>query len=507
MALTEQIINFHTKRTVKAVINRSYDTRYVVPVSNVDYSDLNITLGSHTLSDTFSLQTPLNPLDIDYEVRGTLQDFDYWFKVESVSERNRLFSFTGRYSTDKLKYTYYRLVLRYSKQQYEEEPKNVSYSSRALMELLARGLGLTLVYQAWDWLYPVNKLDEDDYYYYFGLTGTYGSLIANLFGWLGDLPHIDFNVFIRTDKLYVIQRGQETGNTVTVSDCGFPYSVTKNRVHTEWNGSGGKDEDKQEDPDNMVPFSGTIQWGDVSITYENGYVMRETDGNGNETTYTYIEHGDVDGNMQTYLKVKETLNATNGTASKTEYEYQDFGTEYYLSMETVYTDGDYNNGHPDYSSADVAITTHTPIGNGGWYGHTTKDADGEILDTGLSQGAPGNSVSQYMVDKTQEAFKSLEVEIMEEIIAGILRYLHPPLINTNYPVKDRQTIERLVDATDWLNNRIEERVSLEVLNSNHIFDFNDIIRFRDHDYHLETNNIRHSAEYGLRQAIEIVRWY
>jgi hypothetical protein len=45
------------------------------------------------------------------------------------------------------------------------------------------------------------------------------------------------------------------------------------------------------------------------------------------------------------------------------------------------------------------------------------------------------------------------------------------------------------------------------LNSNHIFDFNDIIRFRDHDYHLETNNIRHSAEYGLRQAIEIVRWY
>ena len=112
-----------------------------------------------------------------------------------------------------------------------------------------------------------------------------------------------------------------------------------------------------------------------------------------------------------------------------------------------------------------------------------------------------------MVNKTQEAFKSLEVEIAEEIISGILRYLHPPLIPTNYPVKDRQTVMNLIDATDWLDGRIEERVTLEVLNGTHIFDFNDVLTWNGNRYYLVSNSIRHSAENGLRQGLEIVRWY
>ena len=505
---------FDAKRTVYGTKTVRADARCSVPVGNVDYSDINITLGSHTLSDTYTMQVPVNSLGIDAEVKGTLKDFNYKFKVEEVSESNSRFSYTGRYSSDRLLYTNYTLTYVYDIDPTDPDdkpPESINVSSRYIASLLASSLGLQLHYQAWDWRYPLSQTGQskDGRHYYYGISGTYAALISQLFGWLSDLPHVDFNVFIRENGLYIIQRGAETGSTYNLSNqhLGWPYSVNKRRVRTEWQGNADKPQDEYSDPDAQEPFSGTIMFGPCRITYENGYLISEENTEtGSVTTYTYTDIPDKDGNNQKYLQKKETVERSEESCSKTEYEYSNFGDELYLSCERVYTNGSYGQGGADYTDADVVTTTHTPIGNG-WYGHTTYNSDGETTDTSLSQGAPGNTVSQYMVNKTQEAFKSLEVEIAESIISGILRYLHPPLIPTNYPVKDRQTVMNLIDATDWLDGRIEERVTLEVLNSNHIFDFDDILTFRGNRYYLVSNSVRHSAENGLRQGLEIVRWY
>ena len=495
-------LSFDTKRTVYADVSIDFDARNIFPCSDLDYSDLSINLGSHTLSDTFQMQIPNGNLGFDYLVEGTLKDFPYQFKVEEIEEQNKMMTYTGRYSSDKLLYTAYTLSVRYSKSLHDKEPENVSYSVRALMQKMCSCLGMTLVYKAWDWQYPLNKLNETDDYWYFGLKGTYASLINQIFGWLGDLPHLDFNVFIREGNLlYVVQRGHEDGGTVTITNPAYPYRIQKRRIRTEWQGNNTKQEKQYDDPENQIPFTGTIRWGDISITYEEGYVVEETDNQGNTTTYTYITIDDAK-----YISRKETTNDITGGSTLVVYEYQKFGAEIYLSKETQTVTTVEGEPPATIEETEVTVTTHTPTGNG-WYGHNVLDEDGNVVQTSLSQGAPGNSVSPYMVSQTQAAFNSLTQQIVQDILDAFLEYLHAPLVSTTYPVKDQTTIRNLIDATDWLNGKTEEKVTLEVLNMNHIIDFNDLISFKGNTYRLESNNVRHSAEYGLRQSIVIVRWY
>ena len=495
-------LNFDIKRRVNAQVSFHFDARNIFPCSNIDYSDLSISLNSHTLSDNFELSIPKGNLNFDYLVEGTLLDMPYQFKIEGITERNQVMTYQGRYSSDKLLYTNYKLWVSYPKS--SEEPERPSYSVQALMQKMCNQLGLYLSFQAHDWYYPLNKLNEDDYYWYYGITGTYQNIISQLFGWLSDLPSIDFNVFIRENILYVIQRGYEDGGTVTISKASFPYTVNKRKMRTEWQGNNSIKE-KTYDDDQQVPFSGKLEWGDVYIIYEDGFVVEERDADGNETEYTYTEI-----NKQKYLSRKEINNTNTNENTVVTYQYQTIGSEVYLSKETqTITKEEEENGNT-VQTIEVRITTHTPNGTGFYY-HTVKDENGNVLQTGISQGAPGNSVSPYMVDKSQAVLNSLNQQIMADIIEGILLYLHPPLISTDYPVTDRNTIEWLINQTDWLNNKTEEKVTLEIAEDEmaepHVIDFNDLISFKGNTYRLESNHIRHSAEDGIRQNITIVRWY
>lgn len=478
-----------------------------VPASNIDdnLTDLSITLGSKTLSDTFNLSTVDLGLSIGEEVEGTLKDFNYKFVVEEINEQNKRFSYTGNYDINKLHYTNYSVTVRryYS----DNAPSTIGLNSRTIMEGLCSCLGLNLDYKGMEWTYPLPQIGSSGNFYTYGLRGTYANVIGQLFGWLSDLPHIDFNVFIRGSYLHVLQRGHEDGTTYAIQNIGFPYSIQKHKVRTEWQGGGQAELPQREldTPEEKEPFSGTIAFGDTSLTYQNGYLMEEKRGHAT-TTYTYEDKKDGQGNTQKYLSVKETVNDDNETCAKTEYYYQTWGNEIYLCREVVYTDGDYVNHVKDYDDAEVTTTTHSPINNG-YYGVTVYDKEGEVVSTSLSQGAPGNTVTQYMVDKINDNMNQAWRDVTQDIIDLALYFAHPPLTNTNYPVSDRSTLEALINATDWLDGRTEERVTFDVLNSNHIFDFNDILTFKGNTYKLESNNITKTAENGLRQHLEIVRWY
>lgn len=478
-----------------------------VPASNIDNNttDLSITLGSKTLSDTFNLSTVDLGLSIGEEVEGTLKDFNYKFVIEEINEQNKRFSYVGNYDVNKLHYTNYSVTIRryYS----DNAPSTIGLSSRIIMEGLCYGLGLTLVYKATEWTYPLPQISSSNNYYTYGLKGTYATVINQLFGWLSDLPHIDFNVFIRGNYLYVLQRGREDGNRYTIQTLGFPYSIQKRKVRTEWQGGGETELPQREldTPAEKEPFSGTISFGDSSLTYQNGYLVTERRGH-TTTTYAYEDKADGQGNIQKYLSVKETVDTDTETCAKSIYYYDTLGAEVYVCREVVYTDGDYSNRRTDYSTAEITTTTHSPLGNG-WYGVTVYNTENEVVSTSLAQGAPGNTVTQYMVDKINDNMNQAWRDVTKDIIDLALYFAHPPLTNTNYPVQDRSTLEALIDATDWLDGRTEERITLDVLNSNHIFDFNDIITFNSNTYKLESNNITKTAENGLRQHLEIVRWY
>ena len=477
-----------------------FDVRRTVPLSNQNYSSLNINVSANTLSDTFQMSVPKGTARIGDLIKGTLLSganaWPYDFTVSEITLRNGIAEYNGVYNSSKLQYTYYSYTQSVNARNL---PDRLGVSARNIISGIAGQLGMTLVYNAWDWYFPLQKVGEKELAPNlkkgtYSIRGTYQAVITQLFGWLSMLPHINFSVTIRNGYLYVTQRGQETGN-YTLQTVEFPPTVHTKRLHTEWAGSGNPNENAYvPDDDTQVPFTGTIAFGDTSLTYEDGLLVTEVRGTAT-TSYTY-----TDIKEQKYLEKKETVD--DDDCSKTEYHYAELGGEVYLQREETYTGGTLVNAVPDYTDAEKTTQTHTPLGNG-WYGTTVTDNDGEVESTSLSQGMPGNTVTRYMVNATQDVLNDHEFESL--IIEALFRFLSPPCISTSYPVIDNATVQKLVNATDWLNNRIEETVTLVTVDKK-IIDTTMTVTYNNNVYHVDSNSIVHNDK-GLRQNITLKRWY
>lgn len=470
------------------------DVRVSVPVSDVDYSNLNINLSHSALSDSYAMSVPNGTASLDDKITGTLYGWSYDFAVDGVSERAGIAEYQGRYDVNKLRYTYYT-VARRVKYTGDNAPSKVAVSAQGIISDIASQLGLSLVYQAMDWSYPLPLQQTDGNYGIYVLRGTYQNVIGQLFGWLSDMPNMDFYVSIRNGVLYVIQRGYESGTSYALQTVEYPPTVEKRRLHTEWSGTvPTKPQNDYENETPKVPYTGTIAYGDASLSYVDGLLMTETQ-NGITTTYKYEKI-----NNESYLTLKETI--SGDTCSKTIYRYTDInGEEIYLYEEVEYTDGTYEDDTTDYSDAEVRRTTHTPIGNG-WYGHTTYNEDDEVEATSVGQGAPGNTVSPYMVDAVQTTLRGTG----QAIIDALLTFLNPPLVETNWPVMDRNTTVALIHNCDDLNGKVEETVSLSTVDA-HIIDFSRTVAYNGNIYFVESNNITHDAEAGIRQNLVLKRFY
>jgi hypothetical protein len=473
-----------------------FDVRRVMPMTTPDYSELSINVGTGMLSDSFQMSVPLGTCKLDDVIAGSLNGWAYDFTISEITTRNGIAEYSGIYNNDKLQYTYYDYTFRVNQRTL---PDRVGVAVRDIISAIADQLGLTLVYNAMNWLFPLPKVLEEEAgggykRGYYSIRGTYTAVIGELFGWLSMLPNINFTVTIRNGTLYVTQRGHEAGTPYAVQTVEYPPTVNLRKVHTEWAGSGNPQEaDYTPDSNTQVPFSGTIAFGDSSVTYEDGLLISETRGTAT-TTFTYTT---IDDNP--YLSVKETVD--EDACSKTEYYYTKLGNETYLQREEVYTDGDPTETNP-YATATKTVTTHTPLGTG-WYGTTVYDDDGEVVSTSLSQGLPGNSTTRYMVDAMQDVLNDRRAD--REIVEALFRFLSPPCVSTSYPVMDDSTIRTLVNATDWLNNRTEETVTLTTVDA-HIIDTTQAVSYNGNVYAVESNAITHGVN-GLRQALTLKRWY
>ena len=477
-----------TKRTLVKQSRILADTRIEIP-HTLTYAEFrergirsfSVTLGELSLSDNIQLET-VNPLSIGACVEGRVMDYTFRFLVEETSQRGIVQSVKGTYSKDTLLYTPIHI--------YVERAKVSRYAAE-----IAAALGLRL-HRLTDDFIPSQNFE--------GSGMTYHDFISALFGWTAKLPQRQINVFIRGDTLHIIQRGMEES---VVDITNWPHAqptIERKLVRSIWHSANNNHESGAHNEEDTVPvpFTGTISFKEISRTYANGFLVRETNENG-YSTYTY------DGE---YLAEKRTHNV-DGSTSRTDYAYATTGRDVYLFKEWERTTEAVNDGkkHTEYDWEDWSnekgterITYHAPLGYG-WYA-TTVYVDGVLEGSSLSQGKPGGKASQFTVEQSN---LSLGAHYASD---DTLPY--SSLIDTEFPVVGADYLQTLTRAIEWLNRKTLETVTVEIRariqngipDIDHIVDFTERIRFEGHEYFLQSNTVELTPRL-LRQTIKMVRWY
>ena len=471
----------------KAKMLKSANTPITQNFRDHGIRSFSMTLGELTLSDTFKLET-VQPMNIDDVVQGQILDYYFHFLVEETSQRDLIQTVKGMYSKDALLYTAINATV---------SELNVSFYAQQI----ATALGMELNMVCDDFI-PSQNFENA------GMT--YQDMISALFGWTSKLPQRQINVFIRGNTLNIIQRGLEE-SVVDISD--WPHSrptVERKLVRSIWHSNNNDDADNKahnEEDDAPIPFTGTISHEDISYTYEDGYLVREKNENG-ETTYSYQNEYDRKGNLTgKYVSRKETQNK-DGSVNLVEYVYAATSSDIYLFKERERSRNQKDT--PSYIDEwdTERITYHAPIGYG-WYA-TTVYEDGERVGSSLSQGAPGGKASQYTIDRVNLGFGSHYSSYYDE--EGEVAF--SSLIDTEFPVLGEEYLWILTQAIEWLNRKTQETVTMEITDNisngvptiNHILDFTERIRFGGNEYFLVSNSVQITPR-SFRQSIKLTRWY
>ena len=476
-----------TKRRLIRQLRILADTRIEIP-HTLTYAEFrergirsfSVTLGELSLSDNIQLET-VSPLSIGASIQGRVMDYAFRFLVEETSQRGIVQSVKGTYSRDVLLYTPIRI--------YVERAKVSRYAAE-----IAAALSLRL-HRLTDDFTPSQNFE--------GSGMTYHDFISALFGWTAKLPQRQINVFIRGDTLHIIQRGMEES---VIDITNWPHAqptVERKLLRSVWHSSHKDSTGAHNEEDTVpVPFTGTISFREISRTYSNGFLVRETNENG-YSTYTY------DGE---YLAEKRTHNV-DGSTSRTDYAYASTGRDVYLFKEWERTTEAVNDGkkHTEYDWEDWSnekgterITYHAPLGYG-WYA-TTVYVDGVLEGSSLSQGKPGGKASQFTVEQSN---LSLGASYASD---DTLPY--SSLIDTEFPVVGAEYLQTLTKEIKWLNRKTQETVTVEIRarirsgvpDIDHIVDFTERIRFEGREYFLQSNTVELTPRL-LRQTIKMVRWY
>ena len=458
-------------RIVKAISSGNADTRRIIPLIISDLTkagiqSISITLAERTLSDTFQINT-VNPLNVKDSIKGKLLDYSYSMSVESTSQQNMIQTVQGMYDVDELLYTPFH---------YFQPTENTAVAhARKIASAMGKSLSISI-----DDFIPSNN--------YAGTGATYQNIISGIFGWTSRLPRRQINVFIRNNVLNVIQRGHESSVVDISSYSHSQPQIERKIVRSVWSGNNGNSSAKNDETRRPWPFSGTI--GDIYCynSYSVGFLMASV--SPKESTY-YSYFGD-------YLEDKST-SRSDGSSVHTHYNYCPTENDMYITSE-VETSTDKN------GKSSTRITTHHPVGFG-WYVSSTS-VDGESQGSSLSQGKPGGKASQYCVDQWAISMGGKWPEPDDKIGGGT------SLIDTDFPVKGTEMLKKLTAEIEWMNQRIEETVSVDITPAviagtcslQHIIDFTDRIKLDGNEYYLVSNAVIQDPR-SIKQKLKLVRWY
>ena len=490
---------------------------------------VNLTVTESTVENHFeSLSFGLNPREstvqfnatvvndehsINDTIYGTMLDYHYNFTVENVAEQGKKQVLSGASLAEKLAHSLivYQVDYDWSWSQLSWERPTINDHLYSLFHAINvpyvyRGRTFTPKTDMNVLLANWNDFEEQ-------LSGSFSEIMNRLFGWSDSAPSMTYNLYVENGTVYIIERGYETNsgqNALTPTHWVMAPTLTHSIRRTEWSNSANqtvvpKQIASSDNANSNKPFDGTITWNGNTLTYENGYLTQEshTDNNGDVTTTTY-QYNEY--NNAKYLWLRETtVVSAGGTDDKytvTEYDYEQSGTNIFLAQEDYQR---YDGQSAAGTLQEHYITTYSPIGNG-WYGMTKYSVDfsgnKEEIDNSMSQGAPGNRVSQYMIDTSNDALKPSSDPNPRQMtvpLRGVAR------VRQTYPVADRTTLQAIANCLDTYEKKEEITLRGELVNENHIYTYDDKIVYKGNEYYLVSNNVTKTAN-TVRQSITAVRW-
>ena len=467
----KKTLGFDLKRTLYRTVSEHYDTKRILPYSldNMRVQSVTLNLQENTLTDhmSFAIAGELHPFDA---MRGTFMDYPYQFTIDSTSQQDLIQTCNSMYDFDDILTRYYK---------YKIEPEYAASGIYASMhaQKIAAALGLVPVCR-FDDFEPENNYDLTDV--------TYSTLLSSIFGWTTRLPRRQINIFMRGNKLYFLQRGNEP-NTVDIT------AIPHNRPTIQ------REIVRAIDRINIPPegllcnsgirfigvksFSGKVG----KTTYSDGYALSST-ANNSDVSYEYNGGSQVS---------KKTVKNPDGSSVTIDYEYTETSGGSFLTKQVeTKTDTD--------GKSETTVTSYDYIGNG--YLSTTKtSADGDYIGSSLGKGGGNGDVSTADFDNVQSALGGEWGD--DGQTAGNKTEI-------GWPVRDWDTMERILSEICWIYHSVKEQVNVDIQcrvvagipEYTHIIDFTDKIVLDGNTYYLQSNTVRRDSR-SLTQSLQLVRWY
>lgn len=320
---------------------------------------------------------------------------------------------------------------------------------------------------------------------------TYHDLISSIFGWSSRVPNMLINVFLRGDKMFVVQRGHEP-NTIDLTGSKHTVpNVDCELVRTAWGASVWSETETR----SRKKFVGDLEFAPDPPPSGSG---KEKDTEEHDD-YSFDQEG-----LVTRSEVRE-----GNTRTVTTYEYVTVGNRKYLSREEAYIyEGD--------ELVDTKITKHTYLGQGQMHS-TSSDEEGSYLggSVGASKGndrrTPYDEYNYKLGGYTYD--KDGNKKYIKSYKFGYERYEESrkvyglPLFDTSFPVYEEEKLIEITNDINWLNRRTKETVSMSIYDYPHLIDFTDKIIFEGNEYFLENNTATTTPRIINRQDVSFVRWY
>jgi len=456
---------------------------------------LNFAFGQRAATVQYSANLVNDTVRCGQNLAGTILDHNYRFEVERIVENGAKSAISGSSFADKL----VNSLIQYTVE-YDYDLLHLGWIRPLLTEHLAeisKVLGIQIVLRGADF-YPASPLNLGIYKALGKMeqtfVGTFAEHLNRLLGWSDSVPGMTYNLYIDNGIIYIVQQGYEQ-NTLTPTAWAVRPTLTHTIRRTEWSEpvtvSIPKEVSSNDGTSGSVPFNGTITWGTASLTYEDGYLMQEVDGN-KTTTYTYQTIGDCK-----RMVTRTMVDTDEYECIQTVYSYESTENQWYLAKEvqTTYTGTDTTG-----TVINTQTTTHHLANIEGWYGTTVYDEYGAEVSHSVSQGAPGNKVSQYTIDKTNDALKNSSSPSQITVqLNGVAK------ARQTYPVASTATLQQIATALDTYEGKEMVTLSGTIVGGNHIYTFNDKISYAGNVYQLVSNNVSRTPT-QIRQSITAVRY-
>ena len=371
---------------------------------------------------------------------------------------------------------------------------------------------------------------------------TFADMIREIFGWTARIPHKLINIYIRADKIFFVQRGEEEHKIDITQTAHTQPTITQELVRTFWGatpystteieeeilgtrGLGGSNSDTPDSGDDPT-HSGDSESGNKENAWLAAGSVTTSNSSGTTTTnYSYTANGVLTSATTTFVSNDEEQNfiekitySYNGnglleSATTTithpnapEEDRQTVISYGYITLADGKTflahesTAEYEkNSEGAFELVDTTIITKSPTGRG----------QGGAVDSKGRGGAGGNigddRVTPYQIRSAFNTARANSIQTLKKTTATTINGFLG--VDPSFPLLQFAARAEVTSALASLNRKIKETVSLNVYNFEHIIDFNDKIILNGIEYFLVSNTIKTTSRIYNEQSLTLVRWF